>query len=461
MAESGEKDERPRKTVLITDLDNTLYDWVEIWSKSFSAMIDQLAVDSEVNRDQLLDEIKAVHQKHRTSEYAFLIEELPCLQKKHPSGDLAKIYDKAIHRYRSARKRAERLYPAVLETLRLLHNEGVTIVGYTESMAFYSARRIKKFGLDGVIDYLYSPPDHDLPQGMTPEQLRTMPLEQYALTATEHRHTPKNEIKPNPGILRKIVSELGVDASDCIYVGDSLMKDVAMAIDAGLTSVHAKYGIAQGREEYELLRRVTHWSSEDVQREREIQNRPNVVADITLTGSFAELLAFVDFQPAPRRDTATNIATYVDIWKKVVDVQQHFNDIEIRIRTLAVTTLTAILGAAGYAQKESIGFAMFGAWLNASSVILIVGFLVWMVFYLMDRFWYHRLLYGAVANGGKLEKAIQRVIPEMGLGEEIGRQSPVTVNFGVGKFTFHSGHKMDFIYLTLAFGLAALAVVFW
>ena len=27
----------------------------------------------------------------------------------------------------------------------------------------------------------------------------------------------------------------------------------------------------------------------------------------------------------------------VEIWKKVIDVQQHFNDIELRIRNMAIT----------------------------------------------------------------------------------------------------------------------------
>ena len=41
-----------------------------------------------------------------------------------------------------------------------------------------------------------------------------------------------------------------------------------MAQQAGVTDVHALYGASQHKPEYELLRRVTHWTPEMVERER-------------------------------------------------------------------------------------------------------------------------------------------------------------------------------------------------
>jgi hypothetical protein len=50
-------------SVIITDLDNTLFDWVEIWYHSFSALVDRIEKDSNIQREQLLDEIREVHQR--------------------------------------------------------------------------------------------------------------------------------------------------------------------------------------------------------------------------------------------------------------------------------------------------------------------------------------------------------------------------------------------------------------
>ena len=72
--------ESPPKTVLITDLDNTLFDWFEMWHNSFMAMLDQIAKISGISTEALKPEIKKVHQRHGTSEYAFLIEELAPLK---------------------------------------------------------------------------------------------------------------------------------------------------------------------------------------------------------------------------------------------------------------------------------------------------------------------------------------------------------------------------------------------
>jgi phosphoglycolate phosphatase len=48
--------------------------------------------------------------------------------------------------------------------------------------------------------------------------------------------------KPNPRLLADICSREGFKPSDAIYIGDSLVKDISMANDAGVDSVYAEYG---------------------------------------------------------------------------------------------------------------------------------------------------------------------------------------------------------------------------
>jgi len=91
-----------------------------------------------------------------------------------------------------------------------------------------------------------------------------------------------------------MIHDLGVDRSECVYVGDSLTKDVAMAQDANVANAYAKYGKAQHRKEYELLREVTHWSDTDVQREKLITER-QVRPSIILASNFGQILRHFDF----------------------------------------------------------------------------------------------------------------------------------------------------------------------
>lgn len=287
--------DRPPVTLLVTDLDNTLYDWVYIWHRSFKAMLDELLRIARVPREQLLREIREVHQRRGTSEYSYLIQELGCLRRD-PEEDLLETYDDAIHAYRSARKEALETYADVIPTLESIKSTGTSIVAYTESLAFYSIQRMRRLGLDGLIDVLYSPRDHDFPRGVSVEDLRMFEDEHYELASTEHRHTPEGHTKPEPEVLGQIVDDLGDSAELTAYVGDSLMKDVAMAQDVGVRDVHAEYGTAQHRDEYELLRQVSHWTEMDVNREKEIMSRPHVRPTYVLETSFAELLDLFRFR---------------------------------------------------------------------------------------------------------------------------------------------------------------------
>lgn len=282
---------KPRIKTVVTDLDNTLFDWVEMWGTSFTALLAVLLRSSGIPRDELLPEIRAVHQRHHTAEYAFLLQQLPSLKRLHPNEDVTVVYADAIQAYKDARASSLRLYPGARETLDRLKAAGCRIIGYTESQSFYSSYRIRTLGLDGVLDALFSPADHDRPDDFK----RSKPDDAYGLLRTRHEHTPPGEYKPNPDILLDILRKVDADKETSIYVGDSLMKDVAMAQDAGVRDVHAKYGEATHREVYELLRLVTHWSDEDVERERRINARGSVTPTYVLRKSISELFNFFEF----------------------------------------------------------------------------------------------------------------------------------------------------------------------
>jgi len=94
---------KPRVSTVVTDLDNTLYDWFEFWFASFGAMLRVLVEQSTIPAEVLKQEIRAIHQKYGTSEYSALIQELPSLQRKYPGEDLPRRFSPAIDAYRKAR----------------------------------------------------------------------------------------------------------------------------------------------------------------------------------------------------------------------------------------------------------------------------------------------------------------------------------------------------------------------
>lgn len=133
----------------------------------------------------------------------------------------------------------------------------------------------------------------------------------------------------------------------------------------------------------------------------------------------------------------------LDAWKEVVDVQMHFNDMEMKIRSMAVTVIAAIAGAIGYLCKEGVNH-------QEEFIVLLafVGAAAWLCFYLMDRFMYHRLLVGAVKSGINIENKLKEQGVEIDLGAQIKIASPLTDLFGE-KLEMHSDQKLDFFYITV------------
>jgi phosphoglycolate phosphatase len=288
------KADKPVRSVLITDVDNTLFDWLHVWHTAFSAMLTELLRLSGLDEEVLLAEIRKVHQRAGTSEYAFLIGELEVLRG--PAGDtpVLDFYAPAIDAFRAARQQSLDLYPGVLATLQELGRRGTLLVCYTDSLAYYSQYRFRKLGLDHLIDYLYSPPDHELPEGLSREAVRFYDPAHYQLARTEHRFTPPGELKPNPNILLSILSGLNVPLDEAVYVGDSPHKDVWMAQHAGITDAIAAYGAAHDGEAYALLRKVSHWPEKDVKREKALLAGSDVVSTYTLD-RFDQLLEYIEF----------------------------------------------------------------------------------------------------------------------------------------------------------------------
>lgn len=285
---------KPLAKVLITDLDNTLWDWFKIWHSGFLPFLKEAEKISGISANELKTLIRPVHQEHGTSEYSFLLQSIPEISKGMTVSEVRKKYAPAIAAYNQGQKPTIKLYPTVAETLLKIRGRGTRIVGYTDSLAFYTIRRLKKLGLDGVLDVLYSPRDHEIPPEVDIAQFRMYDKRVYRLEKTQHLYTPKGEAKPNPHILRAIVDALGVSRSEVVYVGDSLIRDVKMAQDAGVSDFYAEYGHSHSRPEYKLLQDVSHWTQVDVDLEQKLK-KEHVLPSVTLAKRFAELLEHVEF----------------------------------------------------------------------------------------------------------------------------------------------------------------------
>jgi FMN phosphatase YigB (HAD superfamily) len=118
------------KKALISDVDNTLFDWVDIWYRSFTAMMSKVSEISGISSADLYPSISNVHQRYGTSEYAFLLEEIPELKARYGE-EILVVFGPAIDAFRQARKESLQLYPNVMSTLKALRENNIILVAYT------------------------------------------------------------------------------------------------------------------------------------------------------------------------------------------------------------------------------------------------------------------------------------------------------------------------------------------
>ena len=389
--------------------------------------------------------------------YTFLLEEVSTLESIRNQSDIRDLFKEALYKAHEGRDRTIKLYPTIFRSLWAIKEAGTRIIAYTESMAFYSAYRLKRVGLDGVIDVLFSPEDHDAPAGVSLTKLRSLPDEYYELQVTETRHTPPGELKPNPKVLLDIIRAVGAIPERCAYVGDSLFKDVAMARDAGVFDIHAKYGESQRLPEYDLLRSVSHWTEEDVERERAIiQQGAGFKPTAVLNESFSEIFMYCTFKEATLKHPSLDdsmLQFAVESWKATVDVQKHFNDLEMRVRNFAITVAGALIASMSFTYQFGLNTQVFGWEFPAGTSLMVAAICAWLGFYFMDRYWYHILLKGAVDHAGSIEKQYGDVLPALKLGSTISKVSGDVRILGI---KMNSTRRLNTFYLG---GLAVLVLL--
>jgi hypothetical protein len=68
-------------------------------------------------------------------------------------------------------------------------------------------------------------------------------------------------------------------------------------------------------------------------------------------------------------------AGQIEIWKKIVDVQQHFNDLELRVRNFALIVTGAFLGLGGCAIKDGGTVYFFGIEVSLAGLVVMTAIL--------------------------------------------------------------------------------------
>ena len=240
------------KKLLITDLDDTLYDWLGFFIPAFYALVDEIVNITGIKKETLLSEYKIRHQYYGSVEYPFVTLTLPSIREKYSSlsdEEIKKVLNEAFHRFNSVRKKKLQLFDGVEETLKKLSEHGVSIIGFTESSPENGFYRLKKLGVDQYFTKVYTATTKFKTPYPLDKKIQTMDFK-----------------KPDKRILEQIIIDEGFKKEETIYAGDSLTKDIYMATLANVTAVQVIYP-KESNDYYQKLVDITSWTKEDFLRE--------------------------------------------------------------------------------------------------------------------------------------------------------------------------------------------------
>ncbi len=277
---------------IITDLDNTVYDWVTFFSEASSAMIEVAARELGMTADAIREELKAVNQLYGDSEHPFALLEISSVTSRWNADRVTakRKLQPAFDAFNQVRERSLRLYPGTLDALERIRNLGCPIIAHTEANVVNAAFRLRKLGVLHYLDRLYALEHVGLPH---PEPAKSDPVQRGTDTI---RIIPRTRRKPDPSVLRWICDQENFAPKRVVYVGDSIARDVGMAKAAGCWAAWAKYGTQFSRDAWTRLVSITHWTRDDVARAEQAEREfGSAVPDVVLHSSLGDLFDYFEF----------------------------------------------------------------------------------------------------------------------------------------------------------------------
>lgn len=234
--------------LVVTDMDNTLYSWIDYIVPSLEAMMSAVCHATGYPRIKVVQSLKAVYSKYESNEYPFALQESSLFHEfpDFPSFDKL-VIEPARMAFGEARKKYLRPYKNVESTLIELKKQGIPVVALTDAPRNPAEQRAKRMGLDQHLTALYTLPGFQFPANSQGETLVAPDIQAKEARGAYRCACPVIEVpreyeKPNPKGLLQICSTYHVEPSQVLVIGDSLRKDVGVAKDVGALDCWAEYG---------------------------------------------------------------------------------------------------------------------------------------------------------------------------------------------------------------------------
>lgn len=288
--------------LVVTDMDNTLYPWVDFIVPAVESMVEAICRQTGFVRLKVVQSLKAVYEKYESNEYPYVLQESSIFRDFPDFGSFDKlVIQPAQAAFAEARRKYMRPYRGVLETLEALKARKVPVVALTDAPRNPAEYRVKAMGLENLLSGLYTLPGFRFPATQEGEAL----ISPHILAKEEQGHyraacpvveLPRQYEKPDVQGVLQVCRDFSVEAEDVVLVGDSLHKDIALARKIGAVDCWAEYGTYVSREYRERLDVI---SAAAITRRHaasvlEVDARKSAQAPTYSLSNFAQLLTVLD-----------------------------------------------------------------------------------------------------------------------------------------------------------------------
>ena len=113
-------------------------------------------------------------------------------------------------------------------------------------------------------------------------------------------------------------------------------------------------------------------------------------------------------KPVPKKsDFDDEYKFLLEEFKICVNVQMHFNDMLLKIRTLVITFIISIFGTAAFLLSQDLYFNIFNFPLHSSVFIILFGIVLSLGICILDYFYYYKMLIGAVQRSYDIKEKFE------------------------------------------------------
>lgn len=278
------------RKILITDLDNTLYNFIDFYAPVFRGMIHAISKKLEIDEELLKEEFKKVYSIRGSLEYAFSIQEIE-LFKKYPNEKIQELIDLARGVMSRVRPVSLTAYDGVKETLNKLKKDGVYIAAVSNAPFYQAVKRLRQLHIEHLFDALVCWEGPIIPS----DSITTKNIEDKQKKTTQTKiskvwQLPREKLKPNLFSYELLIKEFKVENKYSYVVGDSIPKDINPALELGANGIWAKYGENVIEKNLNTILEISNWDKDTINTiYKEKHESPKIVIN-----SFLEILSIIE-----------------------------------------------------------------------------------------------------------------------------------------------------------------------